>query len=246
VAAATLAAVPCDGLERASVRLSDLHPGSGEEWSLGCSSVTVAYYNFCTGWIWAWGGWGPGEEVGVSYRTTYCTDYYGLLDSWHYVVTAAPTGYGFTGTMAVRHADPTGCSSGSEIASQPFLPQSGWNRLYWNLAPIPIGPQGYTVVWTNASAPGNPLTFGSEQPSAGPTGPPACGTCYPTTRLPHSFRFGTAASPLCPGQPFTDGPCIAELLWDIAGPFWPWTDPAVSTEWEADVGSWGKIKSLYR
>jgi len=245
--AATLltAAVPCHGLERASARLADLRPESGGDWSRGCSN-TIAYYNSCTGWIWAWGGWGGGEKVGAYYQTDLCTDYYGLWASWHYVVTAAPSGYGFTGTMAVRYADPFGCPAGSEIASRPFSPQPGWNVVDWNLAEIPMGVQGYTVVWTNGPLAGNPLTFGSDRPSAGPTGPPACGTCYPTTRVPHSFRFGSAASPLCPGEPFTDGDCVAELLWDIAGPIVPWTPPAVSAEERTGSGSWGKIKSLYR
>jgi hypothetical protein len=44
------------------------------------------------------------------------------------------------------------------------------------------------------------------------------------------------ANPICPGSPFNDGICDAQLFWDID------LACAVSVE---DT-SWGKIKDLYR
>ena len=71
---------------------------------------------------------------------------------------------------------------------------------------------------------------------AGPTGPEACGTCYPTTRPNHSFDYGTAGSPACPGSPFNDGICDAQLFWNA--------DLASTASVESR--SWGTIKGLSR
>jgi hypothetical protein len=81
-----------------------------------------------------------------------------------------------------------------------------------------------------------PEIYGSDHPAAGPTGPQACGVCYPAMRETRSFEFGTVADPLCPGEPYFDGVCNAELIWSFSFAC------AVHT----DDSSWGKIKTLYR
>jgi hypothetical protein len=83
----------------------------------------------------------------------------------------------------------------------------------------------------------NPLGIGGDHPAAGPTGPQACGACYPTTRVNHSYYYGTASSPLCPGSVFfNDGVCDSQLLMDAS------QIRFLSVE----DRSWGTIKHLYR
>jgi hypothetical protein len=85
----------------------------------------------------------------------------------------------------------------------------------------------------------NPAQFGTDRPAVGPTGPNACESCYPIDRPNHSYMYGNANSPLCPGTPFNDGVCDAELFWDadIFAEGIPNSTPP---------SSWGAIKSLFR
>jgi len=82
-------------------------------------------------------------------------------------------------------------------------------------------------------------TFGTDRPSS-PGAP--CGSCYPVDRPTRSFEFGTPAAPLCPGEPFDDGTCNAELMWHVllSCPI------PVSSPVESEHSTWGAIKSLYR
>ncbi|HET9886469.1 MAG TPA: hypothetical protein VFR10_03060 [bacterium] len=97
------------------------------------------------------------------------------------------------------------------------------------------------LIYTTGPAPNNPLALASDYPGQGPTGPNACGTCYPSDREVRSFYFGTESFPICPGVPFEADGCKAELLWILDGIF-DYPGGPVSIESQ----SWGKIKSLYR
>ncbi|MBZ0267963.1 hypothetical protein K8I85_07395, partial [bacterium] len=82
-----------------------------------------------------------------------------------------------------------------------------------------------------------PAAFPTDHPAAGPTGPQACDLCYPSTRTIHTFRFGNADSPLCPGSPLNDGVCDAEAL------YW---SAQFSCAISVEPTSWGSLKNLYR
>jgi hypothetical protein len=116
-----------------------------------------------------------------------------------------------------------------------LLPRSGANTHVWNL---PV--TGNVVVTVeNASEYGlpNPTAWASDHPAAGPTGPAACGFCFPTSRPIHSYYYGKANTALCPGSPLDDGVCNAEwLLW--AASF----RCTVSVEPQ----TWAGVKNLYR
>ena len=104
--------------------------------------------------------------------------------------------------------------------------------------PIPDGP--VVVTYTNGPFPSN-HGIATDHPAAGPTGPQACGLCFPSTRSTHTFLYGTPASPLCPGEPLNDGVCDAELLG------WSVTYACVHDGPDAvEQASWGAIKNLYR
>ena len=143
------------------------------------------------------------------------------------------------------NADSTGCLVGSTLDAQPFLPLSNWNQIDF-LPAVSVGPS-FAVTYTLGSGTADPVAIASDHPAVGPTGPAACGNCYPTTRGNHSFFYGAAATPLCPGSALNDGVCDAELLWDaqvMYGAGAP-TDCA-SFPVSVQEQTWGSIKALYR
>jgi hypothetical protein len=235
VAAAWLASAPsAPALERASSRRAA--DAGRDEWAAGAATCTIRYYNNCTGWVWSWPSspaafqpWQDGDRVGVLFEA--CSPQDLLLWTDTLVLEA---GYGFaTGTISVHEPDASG-GPGARLASQPFVPGpfGGWNRSSWS---IPVSGE-FLVVWTlNVvnCCPGEPTT---DHPAAGPTGPQACGTCFPSTRPTRSRYFGTASSPVSPGAPFFDGVCNAEIMMEAG------TAATVGVE----ASSWGRIKTLYR
>jgi hypothetical protein len=236
-------AVPAGALEKQARPDSGIDRDGAAQWSMGCTS-TIRYFNLCTGWIWTWSGWQPEDRASVYFQTESCVDLHVLEESWHFAQTGAPAGYGYTGTMKLQAVDSIRCPSVT-LATRPFLPAPGWNRVVWQEFP-PSGSLGYLVTWTNGPVPGSPVVWLTDHPSAGPTGPPACGTCYPVQRGTRSYRFGPAASPFCPGIVFEDDGCNAELVWEITGLFTKWVGPPVSVDPHLEASSWGAIKNLYR
>jgi hypothetical protein len=209
-----------------------------DDWNAG-ASCRVSYYNICTGWVWCWSGFGDDFRIGQVIDSC-CgpNEQAALLQSAHFLCTAAPAGYGFTGTIAVHNADANNCPVGAPIASQPYLPAYvtfPFSVVAWPAVPVPS--KFVLVITTSEAGFASPAAFGTDHPAAGPTGPVACGTCYPTNRVIRSFGYGTTASPSCPGSTLNDGVCDAQFFWDIdlvCGP--------VSVE----DSSWGAIKGLYR
>jgi hypothetical protein len=230
LAASLVCATSALALEKTAARLTDDTRPDG--WNAG-SSCSVRYYNTCTGWVWIWSGWGPGDTIGACFENCCAPDGGVLATSWAYVWTAAPSGYGFTGTIAVSTAD-ANCCPDTQLGSQTFLPISGWNSYAWGLN---TGAGSFVVSVTHGATSGNPLAYASDHPLAGPTGPAACGSCFPTTRVEHSFYYGVGGS-LCPGSSLNDGSdCGAEWLWDAELTCIP-----ISVE----ESSFGQIKNLYR
>jgi hypothetical protein len=214
-------------LEKTAARLSDdTRPG---DWNAG-TTCSVGYYNTCTGWVWVWSGWGPGDRLGVCFDNC-CGAQATVVSNFTYVWTAAPSGYGFTGTISAGHADPNCCPTLPQ-QSQTFLPISGWNQYLWNA----VIKETFVVAVTLGPASGSPMAFSTDHPAAGPTGPQACGSCYPLTRANHSYYYGTAASPLCPGSALNDGVCDSQLMWDAQ----------IACVVSVEESSFGSIKNLYR
>lgn len=217
---------PTPALEKTVAPLDDER---SDAWNAGLTCV-ITYYNYCTGWIWNWSFFSPSDRFGVCYES--CESYpCALVESWQYVSTGAPSGYGFTGTIAVSAVDANCCPVGAPLQTQVFLPVAGWNGNSWWV----LVPARFAIHVTLGPAPDSPLVVSTDHPAPGPTGPPACGTCYPATRVNHSYYWDPDA--ICPGSPFFDGLCDAQLLWDC-GMICKWVG--------AEPRSWGSIKSLYR
>ena len=64
LAAVLLMATSGLALERTPMQMID--DSRGNDWN-AATTVTVAYYNFCQGWIWVWGGWSPGDQCGTAF-----------------------------------------------------------------------------------------------------------------------------------------------------------------------------------
>jgi hypothetical protein len=205
-----------------------------DDWSAG-STCSIRYFNTCTGWLWTWSGWGPGDRMGTCF-TTCCGpgEKSHLASTALYVWTAFPAGYGFTGTIAVSDADANCCPAGL-VDSDVFFPISGWNIYNWNANVS----SSFVVALTLGQGVGSPFVIPTDFAGIGPTGPNACGTCFPTTRPNHSYYYGNTATPLCPGSPMEgtpNTPCVSEF----------WHDALLSCVVSVDASSFGKIKNLYR
>ncbi len=226
-ACALVLLVPSSNALEASRRIDDTR---GDTWHAG-NTVTITYYNICTGWIWAHYGFLPRTQLGVVVESPSAVSV--LTASWHYIVSGVPAGYGFTGSIGASVVDAAACPAGVPLAWQVCLPITGWNLYSWSV----VVPERFAIHMTTGPGYGTPLAMALDHPAPRGGGPPACGTCYPTTRVNHSFRWGTVALPLCPGEVVLhDGWCDAQLLWDF--------DLAVVDS--VEPASWGRIKALFR
>jgi len=202
-------------------------------WAAG-STCSIVYWNRCTRWGYSWSGFGDNAVIGVC-ADNCCTPEQGVVtQTQHWFFTDAPAGYGFTGTIALATVNAECCPTGT-LASQPFLPAGFPGVANW----AQVVPAKFAVVLTLQDIPGvaNPVGVATDHPAAGPTGPQACGFCYPLNRVNHSYAWGTVGTPACPGSTFFDGTCDAQLRWSIFMSCQP-----VSVE---DT-SWGAVKNLYR
>jgi hypothetical protein len=149
-------------------------------------------------------------------------------------------GYGYTGHLSVYSVDGQGCPVGMPLASVPLLPIDGFVSYPFNVSVsssfLVLASVGAGRSWLPPPA----GAFVSDHPGPGPTGPAACGTCYPTTRATHSYYYGAGSTLLCPGTPFFDGVCNAELMWTAS--LRSETTAVPETERQA----WAAIKALYR
>ena len=231
-ASLVLVAFPCGALQKTAVRMTDADLVGG--WT-AVGTCSVVYYNTCTGWIWLWGDWWPGDVIGTCYDTDSCGgpgELVWLLASVTYFRNVLPAGYGCTGTIAIQRADANMCPT-AVLASAPMLPALRWNINNWGIEV----PSRFVVTYEFGPQQDYPYVRpATDHPAAGPTGPAACSYCFPTTRVARSFYYGTASSPLCPGSAFNDGVCDANLLG------WVWLNSLASV----DESSWGGVKSLYR
>jgi hypothetical protein len=215
-------------LERTLARSPD-----ERDWAASSALCTLTYYNECTGWVWVWSGWDPHERIGVVFEP--CCSNAVLVSSSLYVWTSAPTGYGFTGVLTIHEADDAGCAVEPALLGDIFMPRSdGWQTFVTNLPT----PSRYLLSVEFGGTSGTPIALGSDHPAAGPTGPTACGFCYPSNRTTHSFRYGTREAPPCPGLPLFDGVCNAEFLWTATFDCGP--------SFAIESRSWAAVKALYR
>lgn len=228
VAVFALFTTSATALERVARPIEASRP---DAWDSG-GTATIRYYNLCNGWIWVLGGFPPDAWFGIVVDAPSSGGVLGT--SWHYVFSGVPVGWGFTGTISVSGVDAADCPAGTPLARQAFAPHTGWNAFSWNI-PVPMRFALHVVARSYGQP--TPLAMGLDHPGPVEGGPPACGSCYPATRVNHSWDWGTTGAPLCPPSPLLfDGWCDAQLLWDCDLGY-----PSA-----AGPPTWGQIKALYR
>lgn len=235
MAGTSMLAVTVGAFEKVEVRADG---ADGNEWDTG-ASMTISYANVCTGWLWLWSDYDLGDTIGVAFDPGNPNAQ--LVSTQAYFWTGAPNGWGYTGTLAVREVIAGSCLGQTYDSRRLVAPTRTPVIQTWS--GVPPGPVALTYTYgaNDIFYPRLPK-IPSDHPAAGPTGPQACGICYPSTRPTHTFFFGTPDSPLCPGSPLSDSACNVELL------FWTATfqDAAVSVGEGLAQTSWGAVKNLYR
>ena len=225
---------------QALARRSEPAPTTEPDWQLG-AVCEIQYFNVCNGWTWVWSGWPDGDRTSVAFET--CGTACQVEETSMFVWLGCPPGYGHTGVVELYAVDGDLCPVGMPLASQPYLPLGvgggqGWDTVVWGGVTVPTD---FAVVFTHANGHWYfDYELSSDHPAPGPIGPPACGTCYPSTRTTRTFEIGPVGNPDCPGTPYDDFVCNAEFMW-IATVSCP-THAADQME----DRSWGRVKDLYR
>jgi len=57
-----------NALEKTAARLTDRGEWSAASTGTVVPCVALSYFNTCTGWVWVWGGWNPGDRMGVVFE----------------------------------------------------------------------------------------------------------------------------------------------------------------------------------
>lgn len=228
IVSALVTTKPSLGLERA---LDRIYVGESD-WNAG-GTCTIQYWNTCIGWVWTWRGWSPHDRIGVHFSS--CGEALASVDIFTRFTNGVPVlpCWGFSGTLEAYAADENGCPTGPPLASRVFLP----NGMTQNVAfsePVAV-PTDFVATVTMQTGGSGTARYGTDRDVAGPTGPPGCGTCFPTTRLSHSYYYGKENTPLCPGSKL-QVTCECEFIWT----------PHMTGKIEVETSSWGEIKNLYR
>lgn len=228
-AVVVLAASGAHALERRAARVGNV---DGEPWT-SASTCAITYYNYCNGWLWGWSGFPSGGRVGVQFDG--CGEGAELRQTGEYMFGGIPFGYSYVGSMRIYATDADGCPMGAPLATwtrrfHDSAPGSWWVQSWHHLRV----PSSFALVW-EGGIPG--VGFLSDHPGRGPTGPEACGLCYPVTRQNHSFVWGPPSAP-CPGAPLNhgDSACDAQLLWYAT----------LSASTATEPSTWARVKAMYR
>ena len=228
-----LAGQSSQALEKKAVRIDEEQLDS---WNAGATCL-IRYFNVCSGWMWCWSGFEEDDRLGLVVDGCCGGNHaQSLLETAVFCCSGSWPNYGYTGTISVHEVDDNDCPIGPPLASQAFLPVQGNMVQHWNN--LSVGNR-FAVVVTTSNNYGdypNSALFGTDHPAAGPSGPIACGACFMPDRPTRSFSFGSESSPICPGAPFFDGVCDAELIWHVL----------LMCPVAVEHSSWSSIKALYR
>ncbi|MEZ5066001.1 MAG: hypothetical protein R3B81_14805 [bacterium] len=219
---------PVLALERAGEAVLDL---STESPWVGTETCELRYYNFCTGWFWIWDAQ-DGDRSGTVFEA--CHPGCEVVSAMAWFPDQAQHGRGYTALIGLYAVDDEDCPQEPPLASMVYFQQLGWQTFHFGGVPVP---PRFALMATHANSYyGRQIGFFSDHPAAGPTGPIACGSCYPSNRVGHSYIWGNVASPACPGELIEDAVCPAEFLLSVQ----------LSCTSEVTEDSWSRIRSMFR
>ncbi|MCA9751855.1 MAG: hypothetical protein KC591_06665 [Gemmatimonadetes bacterium] len=226
--AISVSASPLFALERARELALDL---SAESPWVGSETCVVQYYNLCTGWFWFWESQ-DGYRSGTVFEA--CHPGCEVVSATAYFIDHGQSGRGYTALIGLYAVDENDCPQEPPLASMAYIQQQGWNTFQFAGVPTPTR---FALMATHAnSVYGHEIGFISDHPAAGPTGPPACGTCFPADRVTHSYDWGSVNSPACPGERIADAMCPAEFVLNVQ----------LSCASTVSESSWSRIRSMFR
>lgn len=211
-AAVLLAAVPAQALERIHV---DGAGGPGDSSWRASATANVLYYNACTGWMWVYDGYTIRDRAltqfsvepdeGTIPRVTRTV--------FHFY-SSLPAGYGYTGLVSLHPVDVNG-DPGPTLAQKPLLPEAGWQTVPWDSVRVPAT---FAVMLSATADEGFLFGILADHPAPAGGGPPACGLCFPDTRVSRSFYWPTQP-PLEWTRPQGEYCGGAEFLFEAGGNF---------------------------
>ncbi|MEZ5066002.1 MAG: hypothetical protein R3B81_14810 [bacterium] len=220
---------PALALERA--REFVLDPSIESPW-IGSETCEVRYFNICTGWVWYWAAQ-DGDRSGTVFET--CHPGCEVVTARAYFIDRGQTGRGYTALLGLYAVDENDCPQEPPLASVAYIQIEGWQMFQFGGVPTPsrfalMATHASPIYWDNA------IGFVSDHPGAGPTGPVACGTCYPADRVTHSYDWGNRSTPVCPGELIESPVCPAEFLLDVQ----------LSCTSAVSENSWSRVRSMFR
>ncbi|MEZ5066000.1 MAG: hypothetical protein R3B81_14800 [bacterium] len=225
----SVSGLPAFGLER--TRELALDSPSESPWT---EAVTCAlqYYNYCTGWSWFWAA-EDGDRTGTVFEA--CHSDCEVLSASALFVNSSQYGRGFMSLLGLYAVDENDCPQEPPLASMYYVQSGGWHT--FDFGGVAVPPRfAIMTTHTNYHYPGIDVGFVSDHPAAGPTGPPACGTCFPSDRVGHSYFWGNVDSPGCPGTLIEDTACPAEFLVNVQ----------LSCASAVPQSSWSRLRSMFR
>src|SRR5262245_14004704 len=184
------------------------------------------WYNFCSGYIWIFTAWAPGDEVGTSFKASEgmpCIAPNNIVKrAINYFRNTVPNYNQMVDVLLARDANSDGCPDGADIASNLNLdPALRWNCSNFG-ATIPAGVT--SVVVTQRHHGGTGPTFSTDGAFAALCPLP----------VPHSYYYGIGRTQ-CLGWV---GPLQTYDNW----PIWLVIDNGVTS---TENTTWGQIKGLY-
>ena len=231
-AAIVLPPVAARALERKTARFED--DGS---W-IRSAPCDIQYYNTCAGWGYRT-SMPANSHVGVLVDAC---DGHSLLEQTSLCTTS--TGYTQARSIVSIHevdADGLPIFPALAVQSVPYWCSAGtgypcdeWRTFTWNVEV----PSTFMFLYTQ-SIECCMFQIWFDHPAAGPTGPQACGYCYPTTRVGRTY-YWPAGAITGPGEVVNDGTCDSELLVRCT------LSPGVTSVDPGYLRSWGAVKALYR
>jgi hypothetical protein len=202
-------------------------------------TCSIVYYNLCSGWLWVWSGWEPGDEVGVVFDlpadcgalpNEVCTN----TEFWWYWRYTSP-GWGYTITFNLYRVDEDGCKVGASLATIAGYDPSGAHYPGPLVFPEVVDLTGRVAIaatWDKGTLP----HLATDNNAKNLAAPVLCPGYSPSPV--HSFFYGGPSAPYCPPLDFQDSHGPVQILMDASFECHPGTGTAES--------SWSAVKTLFR
>jgi hypothetical protein len=190
------------------------------------TAANLKWYNLCSGYIWLFSAWGPGDQIGVHFDDAAVNDGNDIKRTITYFRNILPNYGQLVDIFVDLDNNEDGCPEGNLLSDIGMDPGLRWNCSEFN-ADIPAGTNGLVVRARHYGGPSPTfVTDGARQERClGPS--PA-----------HSWYYGTDGSQ-CLSWIGPDGTNDNWVFWLILDT----EEPCINA---TESKSWGAVKGLYR